>query len=380
MPPPRVPPHRACIERRQLGRFVDSRQPARVRFSAVLLLAAGCASSAEVVPLSERMEPSHEPPAPALAPAPPPPTPAFLPSGELDPMTLTGAFSTSMQNPVDGWLVGGVPLPLTGRGFRFNPAKDPRRRYGTVELVQGLMRAAAFVDEVLPGGELTINDIAMPAGAALEGHASHRNGRDVDVLFYLLGEDGQPYASKAIPIEPDGSGADYRDLRIAGDDMPVKLDVPRTWAFVAALLSDEEAHINRIFVVEHVRALLLAHAEQVAAPAAVVERFGHVTCQPKFPHDDHFHIRFYCAADDIAEGCEDTFPIYPWHEAHLAAAGAKVQLAKRRPVPKPELTSVAEAAARARARYGPFHPEVTAFLKRRKAWVEKPSPGRPYCE
>jgi hypothetical protein len=144
-------------------------------------------------------------------------------------------------------------------------------------------------------------------------------------------------------------------------------------------MADEEAHINRIFVVEHVRAMLLAHAEKVGAPGEIVRRFGHVTCQPKFPHDDHFHIRFYCAADDIALGCEDTFPIYPWHEAHLASAGVQIALAKRRKRTRPKLTSVAEASAKARRKYGAFHQDVTDFLERRKAWVKKPHPGRTYC-
>ncbi len=294
-------------------------------------------------------------------------------------MSLTGAFSASIQNPTDGWLVGGVPLPLAGPGFRFDPHRDLRRRFGTVEVVQALVRAAGAVHATHPGGELTVNDIAMPAGGEIAGHASHRNGRDVDVLFYLVDTDGQPFPSKLIPIEPDGTGADYRDLSRADDDIPVKLDVERTWAFVAALLGDAQAHINRIFVVEHVRAALLAHAEAIGAPATVVERFGHVTCQPGFPHDDHFHIRFYCAADDIAHGCEDTFPIYPWHDAHLAAAFVQVKLAQRRPRPKPKLTSVEDAATNARQQYGTLHADVEAFLERRKAWVKKPSPGRPYC-
>ncbi|RLB60758.1 MAG: hypothetical protein DRI90_12940, partial [Deltaproteobacteria bacterium] len=270
-------------------------------------------------------------------------------------------------------------LPLNGKGYVFNPLRDPQRRHGTVELLQVLIRAAAAVDELLPGNRLTINDISLPGGGTISGHASHRNGRDVDTQFYLIDHRGRPFPGKAIPIEPDGTGVDYQDLSIGDDDLPVKLDVPRTWAFVAALLSDSAAHINRIYVVEHVRTLLIAHAERITAPAAVIRRFGHVACQPKFPHDDHFHIRFYCAPDDIAAGCEDTFPIYPWHQAHLAARGQTVTLARGRTKPRPKLTSVAAARKRALKKYGQLHPEVSDFLERRKAWVDKPHPGRPYC-
>ncbi len=302
-----------------------------------------------------------------------------VPGGGLDPMILEPAHSASIGSPVEGWLQGGVALPLRGRGYVFNRHHDAQRRHGTVEMVQALIRAAAAVDQLLPGGTLTVNDLSLPGGGPIGGHASHRSGRDVDVLFFLKDHRGRPFPAKAIPIEPDGTGVDYRNLSIRGDDLPVRLDVPRTWAFVAALLSDPTVAINRIYVVEHVRALLLAHGKATDAPPTVVHRFGAVTCQPKFPHDDHFHIRFYCAAEDIAAGCEDTFPIYPWHEASLVAQGLSVRLARGRSGARPKLTSVAEAEKRARKKYGPLHPHVTDFLERRKGWVTKPHPGRTYC-
>ncbi len=355
-----------------------------MRWAPIVLMLAACSSNTPREPTSEpttvgAWRDENSPPEVQPDAEVEPPPPAFSSDGEIDPMSLTPAFSASIQNPTDGWLVGGVPLPMEGVGFRFNPNKEARRRYGTVELVQALIRASSSVAKAHPGGTLTVNDIAMPGGREVGGHASHRNGRDVDVMFYLVDADGSPYPSKSIPIEPDGSGVDYRELGVAEDDVPVALDVPRTWAFVANLLADERAHVNRIFVVEHVRSLLLAHAESVDAGVLVRQRFEEVTCQPKFPHDDHFHIRFYCSADDIAAGCEDTFPIYPWHEAHLAAQGTTVRLAKKRPRPKPKLVSVAEATRRAKKKYGAFHPEVKAFLERRKAWVAKPHPGRTYC-
>lgn len=267
---------------------------------------------------------------------------------------------------------------MQGRGFVFDPGKDPKRRHGTIELVGSLVTAAGRVAEQIPGGLLTVGDLSLIDGGELVGHATHRNGRDVDVRFYLTDAHGEPVASKAIPIEPDGSGTDYGDLADGADDVRVQLDAPRTWAFMAALLSQPEARINRIYVVEHVRSLLLEQARTVGADAELVERFGHVTCQPRFPHDDHMHIRFYCSLDDIDAGCEDTEPVYPWHQRYLSSQGRALRL----PTPHArggEVTSVAEAEAKARRKYGRFHPEVTAFLKRRKGWTSKPHPGRPYC-
>ena len=310
----------------------------------------------------------------------PEPEPLEIPGGGPDPMTLGPEVSTSIGGPSDGRLEGGVPLPLHGPGYRFDPRKSPERRHGTVELVQALVRAAGAVHERLPGNALTIGDLSLHEGGVLPGHASHQSGRDVDVMFYLLDDDGQPFDGKPIPLEPDGTGHDYNDLANGDDDVRVHLDVPRTWAFVEALLSDRDVSINRIYVVEHVREMLLAHAKTIDAPAATIDRFVHVTCQPRFPHDDHMHIRAFCTPDDIEAGCLDTQPIYPWHATLLREAGVTPVIAGApKPTKKAKLTSVKQAREKA-AQKQELHPDVVAFLDRREAWAKKPRPGRTFCK
>jgi penicillin-insensitive murein endopeptidase len=272
-----------------------------------------------------------------------------------------------------------VALPLEGAGFVFNPAKNPQARHGTVELVQALVRAGVAVGRTHPGSPLYINDLSMPRGGDIPGHASHRSGRDADVLFFLLGRDGQPIAPKPIPLDEAGNGTDFGDLSDPSDDVHVRLDVARTWAFAQHLVADPDVRLNRIFVAEHIRSLLLEYGRTHGAPKAALERFGDVTCQPGFPHDDHFHIRVFCSPDDIEAGCLDTPPIYPWHRKELQRLGVTPQLAGRRESPRPKLTSQAEAQARAKERHGAFHDDVVEFLERRKAWVSKPHPGRPFC-
>jgi penicillin-insensitive murein endopeptidase len=353
-----------------------------MRRLALAIVLAGCGQTAESsVPAPEAADGANaNAPAPEPAPAsalPPEPEPEPDP----DPLTLGPDASLSVGSPTEGHLQGSVALPLEGKGFRFNPNRNPDRRHGTVEMVQSLVRAAAVVDDALPGGLLTFGDLSMPEGGQIGGHASHRAGRDVDVMFYLLDDEtGESMASKMIPLEPDGTGVDFKDLTKGDDDVTVRLDVPRTWKFMEALVTDEHARINRIFVVEHVRTMLLAHAKKIRAPKAARERFGHLTCQPGFPHDDHAHIRFYCAPDDIRGGCLDTKPIFPWHEKVLADAGVEPQLAGPRKTKRPKLTSVDEAAKKAKEKLGTFHPDVDAFLERRKAWAKKPHPGRKYCK
>lgn len=316
----------------------------------------------------------EEPPATA---APAASMPALvLDSGATDPRELDPESSTSIGSPADGSLRGGIPLPVRGPGYRYNPRKRDEARHAVVEVIQAMLAAAAAVDLALPGGEATIGELSLRDGGPISGHGSHQAGRDVDVLFYLLDAAGAPAPGIAVPIDPDGAGTDYRDLAVDADDVPYTIDVPRTWRFVQAVLEDSHATVQRIFVVEHVRSMLLAEARAVGAAAATIRRFEEVTCQPGFPHDDHLHIRFFCGVDDVKAGCTEMDPIYPWQVAALAAQGAAPVKAKtRRKGTRPKLTSHAEA----RAKAGPMHPSVVEFLDRREAWVKQPHPGREYC-
>lgn len=363
----------------------------------VLGVALGCsggpepapeAPSSSAPPAQAEREPALEPSSPEIA------SPASAPTedepvapepepSEPDPLSFDATRSTSIGTPTHGRLEGGVALPLRADGLLFLPRKDPGSRYGTVELVQGLVRAAAAMERAQPGAPVSIGDLSRESGGDIQGHASHRSGRDVDVLFFLRREaDDEPFVpAKFIPLDPDGRGTDYGDLADPSDDVPVTIDLPRTWSFVAGLLADEAMDVQRILVVEHVRTLLLAEAERAGAPEAIVTRFGEVTCQPRFPHDDHMHIRVFCSADDIEAGCEDTKPIFPWRRKELSAAGVAPVLAGKAPpaeassAPRPKLKTLEQA----RAEAGPMHEDVVEFLDRRKAWAKKPHPGRRWC-
>lgn len=320
--------------------------------------------------------PEDEPPAQV---APEFPGPSITPESLS---TLGPNRSTSIGSPNTGRLQGGVPLPWLAPGLVSNPARiNPLAYFGTVEMVQALVNAAAFVHETTPGGTLKINDLGFEEGGDIPHHGSHTAGRDVDVLFYLLTPNGEPREGKGVPIDPNGVGWDFGDLVDPEDDVEVRLDVPRTWQFLEAIAMSDDAFLQRVYVAEHIRSLLMAHAEEVGAPARALRRIGHMTCQPGTPHDDHLHLRFYCATDDIAQGCQDKLPLYPWHRRVLAAAEVEAVIAPRRPRP-PRTTrrvSAQEARRAAREAAGPMHERVEAFLDQREAWADKPSPGRPFC-
>ncbi|MDQ3037962.1 MAG: penicillin-insensitive murein endopeptidase, partial [Myxococcota bacterium] len=299
----------------------------------------------------------------------------------IDPLTVPGSLSTSLGGPAHGTIRGALALPERSPGLRSNERRpNPTAYYGTVELVRALVRAAAVVEEELPGSEVVINDIGLPEGGPIPHHGSHQAGRDVDVLFYYLDRDDQPWPAKGVPLDPRGRGWDFGDLSDPRDDVRVRLDAPRTWRFVQALLEDdlagEGALFQRIFLVEHVRTLLLAEAERVRAPRAVRDRFELLTCQPGHPHDDHLHFRTFCTDEDLQDGCADGPPMYPWRRQQLREAEIDPVRATRAPRTRRART-VTRGEARASA--GPMHSRVRAFLEERAEWSVLPHPGRPFC-
>lgn len=296
-------------------------------------------------------------------------------------LALPESHSTSIGAPGAGTLEGGVAIPDQGPGFRFNPLRPHQARFGTVELTQAIMRAAAIVDREMPGSVLMVNDLSLEQGGRIKQHGSHQAGRDADILFYMLDAQGKPVPAVGVPIDPQGEGIDFKDLAIDTDDEPQRLDIPRTWRFMQALLEAADPQVQRMFIAEHVRAMLLAQAERVNAPKLWRDRFAMLTCQPEVPHDDHLHVRFYCSHEDQRKGCLDTPPTYPFRLAALKKAGLRPALetpgarAKRRGAVAERTTSVEEAKQKA----GPMHEKVVQFLALRDHWVKKPSPGRPYC-
>lgn len=295
-------------------------------------------------------------------------------------LSLPVDHATSKGQPAYGQLENSVELPASGPGFIANPKRPAEARFAAVPLLQTLLKAAADVGTEEPEAPLVINDLSLANGGPIPHHGSHQNGRDADVLFFVRHANGQPRRAVGVPIAPDGTGTDYRDLSTAEDDVPVVLDVPRTWRLMRALIEHGGDQLQRIFIVEHVRDMLLAEARRVDAPAPVRERFAMLACQPGTPHDDHMHLRFYCTAHDLAQGCEDTGPTYPFRRKALAQLDLKPRLAG--PVPKAEKKKAAARTVtpeQARKAAGPMDEAVVRFLDARKAWLDKSTPPRRYC-
>ncbi|MCB9708568.1 MAG: penicillin-insensitive murein endopeptidase [Myxococcales bacterium] len=302
-------------------------------------------------------------------------TSGFLLWGSL--VEAVTSDSISVGSPNEGTLIHGVPLAESGQGFARNPrSPNLEARYGTTELITEITQAAARVQSAFPASELVINDISLPKGGPISHHGSHQSGRDADVLFYLRNRQGDPMPPKGVPLDGKGHGWDFKDLADPGDDVFVTIDAPRTWALIQALVEHPDSSLQRVFIVEHLRTLLLNEARRAHAPRRLIMRAGHLMCQPHVAHDDHFHFRFFCAPDDIRSGCQDVRPIYPWRQSQLDTVGVKPVLARpsRRRVSG---STVSRKEARKNA--GPMHKKVLTFLGLQDAWSVQPHPGRRWC-
>lgn len=320
---------------------------------------------------------AHLPDASAQAPEAPPPV-DLKNLNWKDALQLDGALSTSIGNVNHGQLEEGIPLPRMGPGFLRNPKRpNPKGYFATVEVIQSLVRAAQRVKKQFPVGRVLINDLSFKEGGKITHHGSHRAGRDVDTLFYLFDEDGKPVRSRGVSIGRDGVGWHFGKHSDPDDDVYYKFDVARTFAFLQALVEDKDNQLQRIFIAEHLRTLLMEYAETAKIRKATLQRIGDLTCQPNTPHDDHIHLRFFCSPQDLEKGCEDVYPVYPWQKMYLRSLGmepvisapkvTKKKRKKKKTIWMPELDPSA-------------HERVVKFWEERKTWILPPRTGRPYCK
>jgi penicillin-insensitive murein endopeptidase len=231
--------------------------------------------------------------------------------------------SVSIGTPNDGKLWAGAQLPKKGRGFYANPARpNATATWGTDEMISALIKAGADLDERAPGATMYINDIGFFEGGRISHHHSHQAGRDADILFFMLDDQDEVAPPVCIPFDGEGKAIWNNGTPAkVDDDQGRRFDTHRNWHVVRSLLENQEAHVQRIYISDPLRELMLGYAREQDEPAWVIERADEVMCQPSSPHDDHFHVRLFCTAEDYGRGCRDTWPIYPWRRTQLAVKG-----------------------------------------------------------
>ncbi|MBZ4420633.1 penicillin-insensitive murein endopeptidase [Myxococcus sp. RHSTA-1-4] len=172
--------------------------------------------------------------------------------------------------------------------------------WATPRLVAALKRAGEAVRRHLPDSPpLGVGDLSRAAGGPIPPYSrSHQSGRDADLAFFQVDEQGQPVpAEDLLPFDTKGRASEGR----------LRFDARRTWLVVRALLEDPEVDVQWMFISNALRRELLEEARRLNEPAALVERAASVLHQPtdSSPHDDHVHLRIRCTPEERAEGCRD---------------------------------------------------------------------------
>jgi penicillin-insensitive murein DD-endopeptidase len=238
------------------------------------------------------------------------------------PTPLAPGLAGSVGWPHHGVQTGAIELPESGPGFvRYR--KTGGYYWAQPGLVRAIAEAALEVDRSMPGGApLSVGDLSAREGGKIARHYSHRNGRDVDLLWYVTTPEGvsldNPYF---VRLGSDGLGrAPNRRASngalLAGERRAeyVRLDVARQWRLIKNLLSSTQIEVQWLFASSAVEALLIQHALATDDDPELIWRAQNVMLEPadSLPHDDHLHLRVACSPEAGVQGCEGGGVYWKW--------------------------------------------------------------------
>jgi penicillin-insensitive murein endopeptidase len=201
-----------------------------------------------------------------------------------------------------------VELPRSGPGFeRYRPYGTAY--FGQPELVSEVERAAKYMQQIRPGPPLVLGDLSAQTGGNIPRHNSHRSGRDVDLLWYVMTPEGVPVRSPGfLRLGPDGIAIDPATGKY------YRLDIERQWALIKTLLQSDTIAVQWLFMSRPLEALIIQYARARGEPDELLWRAETVMLQPKesLPHDDHIHLRISCTPETMITGCVGGGPYWEW--------------------------------------------------------------------
>jgi penicillin-insensitive murein endopeptidase len=225
------------------------------------------------------------------------------------PSPLTPGIGGTVGAPAAGVQTDGVELPRSGRGFvRFRPHGP--NHFGRPRLIAAITRIARELDEEGPSAPpLVIGDLSARYGGKIDGHQSHRTGRDVDILFHFVTPGGARVTAPGfVRVGDDGLAHVFDTGGI------VRLDVEHQWRLVKKLVTAPEVGVQFLFVSRTIEALLVDYALARGEPLDLVLRAQSVMFEPldSLPHDDHVHLRIACTPEEMTRGCVGGGPYWEW--------------------------------------------------------------------
>ena len=237
-----------------------------------------------------------------------------------------GAQSIGSYNA--GCLSGAVTLPESGPGFQVMRLSR-KRFYGHPDLKQFIENFALKTHQQQLG-VLLIGDLGQPRGGpTLTGHRSHQTGLDVDIWFLL----SQQASKRLLGFNEREAWSAPSVLAKPSDAINYSQWTPNNEKILEIAANMPE--VDRIFVNPSVKRQLC----QSKTAHAWLRKI-----RPWWKHDDHFHVRLKCPAQNgycqgqeplpKGDGCDASLAWWFSDEAKTAAA-KKPEPAK--PLVLPEL-------------------------------------------
>ncbi len=228
------------------------------------------------------------------------------------PTPLAPGLAGSVGWPHHGVQTGAIELPESGEGFvRYRSQGE--NYWGQPALVNGIQDAAGQVQRAFPSGApLLVGDLSARRGGKISRHYSHRSGRDVDLLWYVTTPEGVSIRNPSfVQLSADGLA------RVPGSGRYVRLDVPRQWLLIKALLTSTHLEVQWLYSSSVVEALVIDYAIAKGDDPIMIYRAQTVMLEPadSLPHDDHLHLRIACSPDASVSGCEGGGPYWSWLSA-----------------------------------------------------------------
>lgn len=238
--------------------------------------------------------------------------------------TKTTGSSKSIGTYTAGCLRGAAALPVSGNGYQVMRLSRARY-YGHPDLlvfIEKMGNASAQQH----WGVLLIGDLAQPRGGpTLTGHRSHQTGLDVDIWYRLAPE----ATANKLTI-------DQRETWIAHSVLADKSDAISAvhWSPINERILESAANlpeVERIFVNPSIKRQLCEGNKGQNWLRKI---------RPWRGHDDHFHVRLKCPANNLDCQAQDAIPKGDGCDASLAwwfTAEAKAEMLAAK---KPQVVSV----------------------------------------
>lgn len=178
---------------------------------------------------------------------------------------------------------------ILDKGTRIHKLFLARKRFfGTVEIQNVISDAADFVRQTYPNAELLqIGDIANQNGGECQGHGSHQNGLDVDIVY--LTNNGKLQSPKAVFWEEEF---------VKKGKVTANLNTERNLMLFKYLVTTQP--VERIFIDEVIKKQFCSYAKanNLMNDPEIKETLRRLRTEKL--HTNHFHMRLKCPEADYS--------------------------------------------------------------------------------